>query len=117
MRPSTTRPSSSLSASSCCSSASAWTRDTVCSDPVPGYDVANSRARKASNLDVSTSVGECERARQWISAGLDGELSEFEGAVLEGHLAICTACTDFLVETRGLTNALRTAPPDRFTAS
>jgi len=66
---------------------------------------------------VSTSVGECERARQWISAGLDGELSEFEGAVLEGHLAICTACTDFLVETRGLTNALRTAPPDRFTAS
>ena len=30
-------------------------------------------------------TGECERARQWISAGLDGELSEFEGARLEGH--------------------------------
>lgn len=58
--------------------------------------------------------GECERARQWISAGLDGELSEFEGALLEGHLAACKSCTAFLVETRSLTNELRSAPLESF---
>lgn len=58
--------------------------------------------------------GECERARQWISAGLDGELSEFEGALLEGHLVACKACTAFLVETRSLTDELRRSPLEPF---
>jgi predicted anti-sigma-YlaC factor YlaD len=58
--------------------------------------------------------GDCERARQWISAGLDGELSEFEGALLEGHLAACKSCTAFLVETRSLTNELRSVPMEPF---
>ena len=61
-------------------------------------------------------TGECERARQWISAGLDGELSEFEGALLEGHLAACKACTAFLVEARSLTNELRSVPMEPFEA-
>jgi anti-sigma factor RsiW len=59
-------------------------------------------------------IGECERARQWISAGLDSELSEFEGALLEGHLAACKGCTAFLIETRSLTNELRSAPMEHF---
>src|SRR5205809_4020229 len=59
-------------------------------------------------------TGECDRARQWISAGLDGELSEFEGVLLEGHLAACKACTAFLVETRSLTNELRNTPMEHF---
>jgi ferric-dicitrate binding protein FerR (iron transport regulator) len=63
---------------------------------------------------MRTFSGECERARQWISAGLDGELSEFEGALLEGHLSACKACTAFLVETRSLTNELRRSPLERF---
>lgn len=63
---------------------------------------------------MRTHFGECERARQWISAGLDGELSEFEGALLDGHLAACKACTAFLIETRSLTNELRAAPMERF---
>jgi len=63
---------------------------------------------------VNTSFGECERARQWISAGLDGELSQFEGALLAGHLSACKACTAFLIETRSLTNELRSAPMEHF---
>lgn len=58
--------------------------------------------------------GDCERARQWISAGLDGELSEFEGALLDGHLAACKTCASFLVESRSLTDELRSAPMERF---
>jgi predicted anti-sigma-YlaC factor YlaD len=30
--------------------------------------------------------GHCERARQWASADVDGELSTFERALLEDHL-------------------------------
>jgi Putative zinc-finger len=59
---------------------------------------------------VKPFFGECERARQWISAGLYDELSEFEGVLLEGHLVVCRACTAFLVETRSLTNELRRSP-------
>ncbi len=34
----------------------------------------------------------CERALQWVSLGLDDELSEFERALLERHLEGCGAC-------------------------
>ena len=64
--------------------------------------------------NVSTLYGDCERARQWISAGHDGELSQFEGVLLDGHLAACKACTAFLIETRSLTNELRRAPLEHF---
>jgi predicted anti-sigma-YlaC factor YlaD len=67
-----------------------------------------------SKADVRTFFGDCERARQWISSGLDGELSKFESALLDGHLSGCRACATFMAETRGLTSTLRTAPLERF---
>jgi predicted anti-sigma-YlaC factor YlaD len=75
---------------------------------------ANYHDRIASKEVMRPFFGECDRARQWISAGLDSELSEFEGVLLEGHLAACKACTAFLVETRSLTNELRRSPLEHF---
>lgn len=54
--------------------------------------------------------GDCERARQWASIELDGELSTFERVLLRAHLAHCPPCRDFRTETSGLTHALRAAP-------
>ena len=53
---------------------------------------------------------ECERARQWASAEIDGELSEFEAALLRAHLSCCESCGDFHREIAGLTRAVRAAP-------
>ena len=58
--------------------------------------------------------GKCDRARQWASLELDGELSSFECALLENHLAGCPSCTDFRAEISGLTGALRAAPYEPF---
>jgi predicted anti-sigma-YlaC factor YlaD len=52
----------------------------------------------------------CERARQWASLGLDGELSELERALLAAHLDSCVACADFVRDVRASTRALRTSP-------
>lgn len=54
--------------------------------------------------------GDCERARQWASIELDGELSTFERVLLRAHLAHCPPCRDFRTATDGLTHALRAAP-------
>ena len=53
---------------------------------------------------------DCERARQWASIELDGELSTFERVLLRAHLAHCPPCRGFREHTNGLTHALRTAP-------
>lgn len=53
---------------------------------------------------------DCERARQWASIELDGELSTFERVLLRAHLAHCPPCRGFREHTSGLTHALRTAP-------
>ena len=53
---------------------------------------------------------DCERARQWASIELDGELSTFERVLLRAHLAHCPPCRAFRERTSGLTHALRTAP-------
>lgn len=58
--------------------------------------------------------GDCERARQWASTELDDELSEFEQALLEGHLASCPACREFHAEIGRFTGALRAVPAERF---
>ena len=55
----------------------------------------------------------CERARQWVSAELDGRLSEFEQALLDGHLKGCAACSGFRASATGFTHELRAAPPER----
>jgi predicted anti-sigma-YlaC factor YlaD len=54
--------------------------------------------------------GECERARQWASTEVDGELSSFERVLLHAHLDACPACSAFSSEIGGLTATLREAP-------
>jgi len=58
--------------------------------------------------------GNCERAREWASLELDGELSTFERALLDAHLEGCRTCTEFRSTISGLTGALRSAPHERF---
>jgi anti-sigma factor RsiW len=52
----------------------------------------------------------CERAAQWISLELDGELSELEGAALRRHLERCGRCSARKVEIDGFTRLIRQAP-------
>jgi predicted anti-sigma-YlaC factor YlaD len=63
---------------------------------------------------VSLVHGKCDRARQWASLELDGELSGFERALLENHVGACPSCAEFREEINGLTNALRAAPYEQF---
>ena len=53
---------------------------------------------------------QCERARECASLRLDGELSEFEQALLQAHLGRCEACRSFAAELEGATTRIRTAP-------
>jgi anti-sigma factor RsiW len=48
--------------------------------------------------------------RAWISAELDGELSEFESILLRGHLGRCDSCSMFKADAVTFTAALRDAP-------
>src|SRR5205823_4692856 len=52
----------------------------------------------------------CERALQWISLDLDGELSQLEQAALGRHLHGCARCRSASVEVGGFTRLLRQAP-------
>jgi anti-sigma factor RsiW len=52
----------------------------------------------------------CERAAQWISLGLDGELTEIEEAGMRRHLDRCERCHALGVAIGGFTAALRAAP-------
>ena len=58
--------------------------------------------------------GSCDRAREWASLELDGELSTFEHALLKAHLDGCPSCSEFHSAIGGLTGALRSAPLERF---
>jgi predicted anti-sigma-YlaC factor YlaD len=58
--------------------------------------------------------GDCDRARQWASTELDGELSTFERVLLHAHLADCPSCSEFSSSVGGLTGALRAAPLEEF---
>jgi len=51
----------------------------------------------------------CDRARQAVSLGLDGELSQLERVLLERHLERCAACAEFSADVSGLTHQLRAA--------
>ena len=53
---------------------------------------------------------QCERARECASLRLDGELSEFEQALLVAHLARCEPCRSFAAELDAVTTRLRNAP-------
>ena len=52
----------------------------------------------------------CERARQWASLRLDGELSALEGRLLERHLGACESCRSFDAVMRSSTSLVRAAP-------
>jgi predicted anti-sigma-YlaC factor YlaD len=54
--------------------------------------------------------GDCERARQWASIELDGELSTFERVLLRAHLTGCSSCREFRSGIKGLTGTLRAEP-------
>ncbi|HEY3050973.1 MAG TPA: zf-HC2 domain-containing protein [Gaiellaceae bacterium] len=56
--------------------------------------------------------GACDRARQWATADVDGELSRFEHVLLSAHLADCPSCREFDASIRGFTGMLRAAPPE-----
>lgn len=53
--------------------------------------------------------GVCERAREWASLRLDGELSVLEEELLDRHLDVCDACDSFEAEMRSTTSLLRRA--------
>lgn len=52
----------------------------------------------------------CERAHNWVSLDLDGELSPFERSLLRAHLDQCEPCSVFRADVTALTNELRAAP-------
>ena len=62
---------------------------------------------------LSPRNGRCERARQWASLRLDGELSELEDALLEQHLEGCESCSAFAVGLAATTEAVRAVPLER----
>jgi anti-sigma factor RsiW len=49
----------------------------------------------------------CERAREWASLRLDGELSEFERVLLDAHLRRCAACAAYVGEIGAITATIR----------
>jgi hypothetical protein len=51
----------------------------------------------------------CDRVRQLLSAGLDGEASELEAAVALRHASECADCQAFAVQSQALADALRAA--------
>ena len=61
----------------------------------------------------SSPNGRCERARQWASLRLDGELSELEDTLLEKHLEGCSSCSAFAVGLAATTEAVRAVPLKR----
>jgi anti-sigma factor RsiW len=55
----------------------------------------------------------CDRAAQWISLDLDGELSELERAGLARHLERCERCRATRSDFGAFTDILRSTPPAR----
>ena len=62
---------------------------------------------------LSPRNGRCERARQWASLRIDGELSELEDALLEKHLEGCASCSAFAIRLAATTGAIRAAPQEQ----
>ncbi len=58
----------------------------------------------------------CERAQEWASLELDGELSQLERVLLATHLRRCAACAESVAGMRAMTSALRAAPFERLSA-
>jgi predicted anti-sigma-YlaC factor YlaD len=52
----------------------------------------------------------CDRAHEWVSLRVDGELSELECRLLDDHLARCDDCSEFASDVAHQSLALRAAP-------
>jgi hypothetical protein len=52
---------------------------------------------------------QCERAREWASLEIDGELSAFERFLLHSHLDSCESCSEFRAGAAEFTEQLRAA--------
>jgi predicted anti-sigma-YlaC factor YlaD len=59
---------------------------------------------------MRTTARRCDRAREYASLRLDGELSDFECALLDSHLDRCPSCRAFADDLVGVTARLREAP-------
>jgi Putative zinc-finger len=57
--------------------------------------------------------GICDRAREWTSLRLDGELSPLEDELLQRHLEVCDECRAFEYDVRWATDVLRLTPQER----
>ena len=57
--------------------------------------------------------GTCDRAREWVSLRLDGELSPLEGELLGRHLEACAGCRAFEDDVRWATDVVRLTPQER----
>jgi predicted anti-sigma-YlaC factor YlaD len=55
----------------------------------------------------------CDRARQWATAEVDGELSRFEIVLLKAHLDACPSCREFRAAIDGISTTLRATPLER----
>jgi anti-sigma factor RsiW len=51
----------------------------------------------------------CDRTREWSALELDGELSEFERALMRAHLDRCDECREFGADVSQITARLRSA--------
>ena len=51
----------------------------------------------------------CDRAHEWVSLRLDGELSQLESVMLDAHLERCDACRTFAIEVKAFTERVREA--------
>ena len=54
----------------------------------------------------------CDRTREWVALRLDGELSEFETAIMRSHLDRCAECTAFADDVAAIARELRSTPLD-----
>jgi hypothetical protein len=61
---------------------------------------------------MSLLPSDCARARESVSAQLDGELPELDLDRLETHLRICPECSSWAGEVRDVTHQLREATPE-----
>ena len=57
-----------------------------------------------------TTLHTCDRVRELVSASLDGELTELEGARVQAHLAACTGCRTYAAGAAEASRLLRETP-------
>jgi anti-sigma factor RsiW len=62
---------------------------------------------------MRASVTPCDRAREYISLAVDGELAEVERVRLDAHTASCAECRAYAAEVEAVTDELRSSEPEQ----